>query len=210
VRGVVRAVVTVVLTVVGRTRFHARTVRPAPASSRTSRRLLGWLLIVAVSSGCAAWHDLFQRDRPDGSTLTTALKLPAPQSTDVGIALGCPSEDDGSPSDCLRCRVAGALRALRQKRVQAVIFSGGAAHNRHVEAEVMAALTRAQGVPDGQILVEGQALTTWQNLRNAQRLMRSRGYKTALLISTRDHLPRARRFADYYGIPSALMACEED
>jgi vancomycin permeability regulator SanA len=167
-------------------------------------------MVALLSWGCAAWHDLFQRDRPDGDTLAQALRLPAPTATDVGIALGCPSEDDGSPSDCLRCRVAGALRALRQKRVRAVIFSGGAAHNRHVEAEVMAALIRSYGVPESQIMVEGKALTTWQNLRNAQRLMRARGYETALLISTRDHLPRARRFADYYGIPSALMACEED
>ena len=168
------------------------------------------LFFVLLFGGCAAWHDLFQRDRPSGDILAEALRLPAPASTDVGIALGCPSEDDGTPSDCLRCRVAGALRALRQKRVRAVIFSGGAAHNRYVEAEVMAELMRENGVPESQILVEGQALTTWQNLRNAQRMMRARGYETALLISTRDHLPRARRFADYYGIPSALMACEED
>lgn len=183
-------------------------MRRTPPESRTSRRS-PWLLVVLLWGGCAAWHDLFQRDRPDGNTLSTALNLPAPATTDVGIALGCPSEDDGSPSDCLRCRVDGAVRALRQNRVRAVIFSGGAAHNRYVEAEVMARLSRSFGIRDEQILVEGQALTTWQNLRNAQRLMRTRGYQTALLISAREHLPRARRFADYYGIPSALMACED-
>ncbi len=73
----------------------------------------------------------------------------------------------------------------------------------------MAALSRAFGVAEKQILVEGRALTTWQNLRYAQRIMLAHGYRTALLISTRDHLPRARRFADYYGIPSALLACED-
>jgi uncharacterized SAM-binding protein YcdF (DUF218 family) len=105
--------------------------------------------------------------------------------------------------------VEGALRALQKGRVRAVIFSGGAAHNRYIEGEVMAALMRSFGIKDEQILVEGQALTTWQNLRYAQRIMSAHGYRTALLISTRDHLPRARRFADYYGIPSALMACED-
>ena len=172
-------------------------------------RIFVWMALV-TSCGCAAWHDLFQRDRPSKDLLAEAMQLPAPVATDVGIALGCPSEDDGSVSSCLRCRVDGALRALREKRVRAVIFSGGAAHNRYVEAEVMAAACRKAGIPESQILVEGQALTTWQNLRNAQRMMRRRGYQTALLISTRDHLPRARRFADYYGIPSALMACERD
>ena len=57
--------------------------------------------------------------------------------------------------------------------------------------------------------MEGQSLTTWQNLRFVQRLMRQHGYQTALLISARDHLPRARRFAAYYGIPVALIACED-
>jgi len=167
-------------------------------------------LCTGLTGACAPWHDLFQRDRPDKARLAAALRLPAPAVTDVGIALGCPSEDDGSPSPCLRCRVAGALRALRKGRVRAVIFSGGAAHNRYVEAEIMAELVRRAGVSEAQILVEGQALTTWQNLRFAQRLMAARGYRTALLISTRDHLPRARRFADYYGIPVALSACEDE
>jgi hypothetical protein len=39
--------------------------------------------------------------------------------------------------------------------------------------------------------------------------MKASGFQTALLISTRDHLPRARRFADYYQIPTALLACED-
>ena len=42
----------------------------------------------------------------------------------------------------------------------------------------------------------------------SQRLMQAHGYNTALLISTRGHLPRARRFADYYRISARLSACE--
>jgi uncharacterized SAM-binding protein YcdF (DUF218 family) len=167
------------------------------------------LWVASGLAGCASWHDFFQRDRPSQALLSESLRLPAPASTDVGIVLGCPADDDGSPSPCQLCRVHGALRALHEGRVRAFIFSGGAAHNRYVEGEVMAQLARAVGVPDEQIFVEGRALTTWQNLRYAQRIMQAHGYRTALLISTRGHLPRARRFAEYYGIPSALMACED-
>lgn len=180
----------------------------APVRGFISSMRVGLFLLVLLA-GCAPWHDLFQRDRPTAEILAEAQKLPTPPITDVGIALGCPADDDGLPSLCQLCRVKGALRALRQGRVQAIIFSGGAAHNRYVEGEVMAALSRAFGVAEKQILVEGRALTTWQNLRYAQRIMLAHGYRTALLISTRDHLPRARRFADYYGIPSALLACED-
>lgn len=171
---------------------------------------LSLLAILALGPGCAAWHDFFQRDRPDARQVADAMSQANTQATDVGIALGCPTEDDGTPSPCLRCRVDGAVRVLRQGRVRAVIFSGGAAHNRYVEAEAMARLAREAGIADGQILLEGRSLTTWQNLRFAQRIMAAHGYRTALLISTRGHLPRARRFAEYYGIPVALTACEGD
>ena len=73
----------------------------------------------------------------------------------------------------------------------------------------MAYLAQALGIAPAQIRLEGRSLTTWQNLRFTQRIMRSRGYQTALLISARDHLPRAWRFASYYGLPVALMACED-
>lgn len=167
------------------------------------------LAVLAELSGCAAWHDLFQRDQPDPAALTEALSSRTPSATDVAVVLGCPSEDDGRPSRCLQCRVQAAKYVLEQGRVQALIFSGGAAHNRHVEAEVMASLARHRGVERDRVLLEGQSLTTWQNLRFSQRIMRSHGFRSALLISTRDHLPRARRFAAYYGIPVALFACED-
>lgn len=174
----------------------------------------GLLSIVAVAvgmalTGCAAWHDLFQRDQPDPVALTEALSVPTPAATDVAVVLGCPSEDDGRPSPCLQCRVRAAQQVLVQGRVQALIFSGGAAHNRHVEAEVMARLAQRRGVGRERVLLEGQSLTTWQNLRYSQRIMQAHGFRSALLISTRDHLPRARRFAAYYGIPVALFACED-
>lgn len=170
---------------------------------------LGALVVCVALAGCAGWHDLFQRDRPDEATIVAALRLPAPAQTDVAIALGCPTEDDGRLTPCLRCRVAGAVQALREGRVQAIIFSGGAAHNRYVEAAAMASAARALGLPGDRLLIEGASLTTWQNLRFAKRIMEAHGFKTALLISAREHLPRARRFADYYGVPAALAACED-
>lgn len=184
---------------------------PVPARLRAGPTAAACVLLGALlcASGCAAWHDFFQRDQADAPALWQALARPAPSRTDVAIALGCPSEADGSPSDCLRCRVAAAVRQVQRARVRAVIFSGGAAHNRHVEADVMARLARDWGLAPQQILVEGRSLTTWQNLRFTQRIMRAHGYHTALIISTRNHLPRARRFAEYYGLDAALAACED-
>ena len=160
-------------------------------------------------SGCAAWYDLFQRDKPRPELYAEAQAQPKPRATDVAVVLGCPANSDGTPSLCLRCRIKAALAAYQQGKVRAAIFAGGAAHHRFLEAAVMAREAERLGMPREVIFLESESLTTWQNLRFTKRIMQEHGFATALLISTKDHLPRARRFADYYGIPTALSACEE-
>ena len=178
------------------------------------RTMSAWLRFAALGllpmSGCAAWHDLFQRDKPTAQVYAEALALPRPKTTDVAIVLGCPANPDGTPSLCLRCRIHATLAAYKRGDVRAAIFAGGAAHNRFIEAAVMAREAARLGMPTEAILQEGESLTTWQNLRFSRRIMAEHGFQTALLISTRDHLPRARRFADYYQIPTALLGCEDE
>jgi uncharacterized SAM-binding protein YcdF (DUF218 family) len=169
----------------------------------------GLSLLLLAQTGCAAWHDLFQRDKPSSQVYAEAQALPRPKATDVAVVLGCPANPDGTPSPCLRCRITATLAAYHRGEVRAAIFAGGAAHNRFIEAAVMAREAARLGMPQDAIFLEGESLTTWQNLRFSKRIMASHGFQTALLISTRDHLPRARRFAEYYGIPVALSACEE-
>lgn len=170
--------------------------------------LLAALCAIAAACGCAPWHDFFQRDQPDEALIAQTLAAPGPARTDVAVVLGCPADPDGGLSPCLQCRVQAAVRSYRAGRVGALLFSGGAAHNRHVEAEVMAEAALRAGVPAGRILIEGRSLTTWQNLRYAGRLMRAHALRTALVISAAAHLPRARRFTEYYGIPARYVACD--
>jgi uncharacterized SAM-binding protein YcdF (DUF218 family) len=165
--------------------------------------------MLAPLCGCAGWHDLFQRDHPDEALLAATLAAGRGGPADVALVLGCPARKGGGVSPCERCRVRAAVSAYQRGAAGALIFSGGAAHNRWVEGEVMARLARDKGVPAERALVEGQALTTWQNFRFSQRIMRAHGLRTALIISAADHLPRARRFADYYGIDvTGYLACD--
>ena len=66
------------------------------------------------------------------------------------------------------------------------------------------------GVPEAAVLREGSALTTWQNVRFSQRILRAKGLRTVLAISTADHLPRARRFLEYYGVRASYRACDRE
>jgi uncharacterized SAM-binding protein YcdF (DUF218 family) len=165
-------------------------------------------LLPLLLCGCAAWHDLFYRDHPDERLIEEVLAVPGPEVADAALILGCPAGPGGALSPCQACRVHAAVRSYQQGRVRYLLFSGGAAHNRFVEADVMARAAVARGVPEERIIREGLALTTWQNLRFSQRLLRAHGLRTALIISTADHLPRARRFTEYYGIPATYLACD--
>jgi vancomycin permeability regulator SanA len=166
-------------------------------------------------AGCAQSRDLFTPYGPKAEAeMRMVRELPWPkQPIDVAIALGCPANPDGTASICERCRVKTAVRQFRKGTIRNLIFSGGAAHSPDVEAEVMSDLAVARGVPADHVFREGRALTTWQNLRFAARILRDHGWQTVLIISTADHLPRARRIAQYYGLDDSrtgYIACDLD
>ena len=166
------------------------------------------LLAALLAGGCL---DFVHRDDTDGAALARVLADPGPGPgpLDVAIAFGCPADDEsGLPSPCEQCRIDSAAQAFRRGEVGALILTGGAAHNRFVEADVMAEALIARGVPPPQVHREPRALTTWMNFRYARRIMVERGFRTALLISTADHLPRVARFAHYYGVTARYRACD--
>lgn len=161
--------------------------------------------LVALA-GCA---DLRHVDpAADAAALRRLLDEGRGARADVAIILGCPAEDDGSPSLCQLCRVKSAVRAYRRGEVRAVIFSGAAVWSPAVEADVMATVARRAGLPEEAILREPRALTTWMNLRFSQRIMRARGDRRALLITTANHAPRAARFAASFGLDASYRACD--
>jgi len=171
------------------------------------------LLVAALALvSCAEARDVLRPYAPRGADIEAVLAMPAPASTvDAAIVLGCPALPDGTPSPCEECRIQSSVRLWNEGRARNFVFSGGAAHSPHVEADVMADAARARGVPESAIRREGRALTTWQNMRYALKLARTERWTTFLLVSTADHLPRARRIAQYYGLDDAhtgYVACD--
>ena len=168
---------------------------------------------VLLLAGCVDARDVFAPYRPDAREVEALLARPRQAHYDAALVLGCPAQADGSPSLCERCRVKSAVRLYKRGVVGTLVFSGGAAHSPYVEADVMAALAVKRGVPDAAILREGRALTTWQNVRFAKYLLEDNHLQTALVVSTADHLPRARRIAQFYGLTderTGYFACDRD
>jgi uncharacterized SAM-binding protein YcdF (DUF218 family) len=170
------------------------------------------LTLTVVMNGCADLRDTFLPYRPNEREIDALIyRVPPRQRYDVAITLGCPADPDGSASLCQRCRVNRAVQAYHCGQVGKILMSGNAAHSPVVEADVMAALAESIGVPAADVLRERRALTTWQNLRYATAMMRRAHFSTALIISTADHLPRARRIAHFYGLDdmhTSYAACD--
>jgi len=72
-----------------------------------------------------------------------------------------------------------------------MILTGGAAHNRFVEARVMERTAEAQGIPPSALLIEPEALDTAQNACFSERMMKAHGWRSAEVVSSAWHLPRA-------------------
>ena len=110
---------------------------------------------------------------------------------DAIIVLGTPAAPDGTPSPEQRERVLEGVREFRAGRAPRLIMTGGAAHNHFVEADVMAAFARAQGVPADAILEEARAQNTIQNIYYSAQIMHAHGWTSTEVVSSPYHLGRA-------------------
>ena len=109
---------------------------------------------------------------------------------DTIIVLGSPSKMDGTPTPELRERVLEGVREYKAGIAPRLIMTGGPAHNHYVEAHVMAQFAAAQGVPPADILEEGRAQNTIQNIAFSSQLMHQHNWSSAEIVSSPSHLPR--------------------
>ena len=145
------------------------------------RRLITVVLLCLLLYVGVVWA--VDRTLPLANTATTQF--------DTLIVLGYPAEEDGTPRPEMRERVMEAVREYRSGVAPRMIVTGGAAHNRYVEAHVMAQFAEAQGVPASAIIEEKQAKDTIQNAYYSVEIMEKHGWHSAEVVSSHSHLPRA-------------------
>ena len=155
---------------------------------RLLRKILIILLaVVFVVIVCATF---VYRNIPNGNT--------DHKHFDTLIVLGNPAMPDGTPSPEERERTLEAVREYRDGVASHLIFTGGAAHNRFVEGDVMKTLAVANGVPSNEITVEDQAQNTIQNIYYSDQIMEAHHWTSAEVISSPSHLPRAGLILSHY------------
>lgn len=117
--------------------------------------------------------------------------LPPQAPADVLLVLGTPATIRGTLTQAQRWRVEEAVREFRAGRAPYVLFTGGPASNRFVEAQVMAGYAHQLGVPQDRLLEEGRAKTTVENIADSERIIEAHGWHRVEVISSPEHLHRA-------------------
>jgi uncharacterized SAM-binding protein YcdF (DUF218 family) len=144
------------------------------------RLILAVPVLIAGLFGCGAVARLVV---PSSNTALTRF--------DVIIVLGNPADSDGNPTPTQLARVTEGVHEYERGVAPRLILTGGAVYNQYVEARVMARTAMAQGIPEAAIFIEPEARNTVENLCYAARIMREHGWRSAEVVSSGYHLPRA-------------------
>ena len=152
------------------------------------RRLL-WVLSAALALAVAVYV----------SYATVPMRNTDASHFDTIIVLGVPANRDGSESVDEKTRVDEGVREYRAGRAGHIIMSGGAAWTPVAEAQVMARAALAAGVPAEDIVIEDRSMNTIQNIFFSHAIMERRDWRSAEVVSSPNHLPRAALILARYG-----------
>ena len=169
-----------------RRRAPAHQSRHRTATSRHRHphwRRRAWVLLAGLVSGIALWAVLARGLAPMSNTDRTRF--------DAIVVLGTRSDSDGNPTPRQLARVTEAVAEYERGVAPRILFTGGAVANQFVEADGMAHAAEARGLPASVILEETQARDTIHNACYTMRLMQAHGWRSAEIISSAGHLPRA-------------------
>jgi hypothetical protein len=140
-----------------------------------------------ISDGACVIPSMLDEYPDSGLPTPYAPGIPAPPCVvtqhDAIMVLGCPNDDDGGASDCQRARTDIAVAAEHAGLGDAFITSGAAVHNMWVEADTLKSLLVARGVPQDAVTTETRANHTDENIYYSSRIMQSKGWTTAIVVS---------------------------
>ncbi len=122
------------------------------------------------------------------------------KSADAAIILGAAAWYK-RPSPVFEERIRHGLWLYRNGYVKKLILTGGKSKNApYSEAFVARRYAVNHAIPEEDILIEEESLTTRENLANAKKLMEEHGLNTAIIVSDPIHMKRAMQIARDIGI----------
>jgi len=112
-------------------------------------------------------------------------------NADAGVVLGYSLLKNGSVSPVLADRLRKGAQLLRDEKVGWLILSGGR-QNQAVQAQVMSEwLQREEGIESGKLVLESWSNNTWQNAVLSMEIVRQRGWKQIVVVTSSFHQLRS-------------------
>ncbi len=146
------------------------------------------VVIVVAVTAFRVWHDGRQDQHPHADAI---------------LVLGA-SQFDGRPSAVFRARLDHALTLYKNGVAATVVTVGGARPgDRFSEAAAGRNYLASNGVPRSHITPVEVGSDTLTSLRAAARVLRSNGWRRAVLVTDPWHELRSRRIAEDLGIDAA-------
>jgi uncharacterized SAM-binding protein YcdF (DUF218 family) len=127
---------------------------------------------------------------------------------DAIIVLGHPAVNATTPDPDGQARMREGVNEFRRHVAPVIIVTGGAAHNRFVEAHALAAYAESLGVPASDIIEEGHARNTVENIYFSFQLMQAHNWHSAEVISEPSHLPRTAYILKHFPLEWRVHASE--
>jgi len=119
------------------------------------------------------------------------------------IILGAAVWEDG-PSPALFRRAQHGGQIFHQNKGDIVIACGALGRFPPSEARAIHGLLRASHVPEAAIIAEDASTTTYENIRNAARILRPLGIRNTTIVTDRFHAPRAKLTALAFGLRAVV------
>lgn len=127
---------------------------------------------------------------------------------DCAVVCGYPAMKDGRPSQIMKTRVEKAVQLYREGRVKYLILSGGSVHNKYPEAAVMAQYALKLKVPKEIIIKDNEAKCTYDNLKNADKIMKDHHFNSCLVVTNSWHLRKASHYAQKFKLNYAMITAK--
>lgn len=115
------------------------------------------------------------------------------------VVLGCLPLDDTTPGLDLTSRVTKGVELWHSTPNAFLILTGGKTSASVSEAEMMSRVALAQNVPSQVILLEENSYSTEENARETATILKGLKEISLILVSRRDHFPRAKLTFERYG-----------
>lgn len=171
------------------------------ASGKNAMRLVRWaLLAIGIFFTLVCTPLAFYYGTP-------LLQSTSPSRSDVIVLLsgGCISARWVSPDGMQR--TAGALLLYRERYAPVIISSGS--RRDCDQAGIQSEWLKMAGVPDEAIIVERQSKRTYESGQQVSKIMRQRGFRSAVVVTSELDVPRVRLVFEKLGIPASFLAVPE-